>query len=203
MFFQGLRLPGDFLTIPPPAYLPLTQGILSQIKAFPASLRPTPTRVVQSRPMYIPLELETCSHFFIKVDPTKPNLTPTYAGPYPVVLQTEKTFEILHDDKLQQVAINNVKPSFPLQSPENIAVKSSIFSLPSSQNDAISTSIAYTKPSSTNNDKTSDHGKLAENVSLRNSTISSSFSYFFSIFSLVTNVSSTSILLAEDTSSYR
>ena len=107
--------------------------------------------------MYIPPELKTCSHVFIKVDPIKSNLTPTYAGPYPVVSQTEKTFKILHNHKLQQVAINNVKPSFPLQSPEHVATELPIFSLPSSQNDAISTSIAFTKSSSTDNDKSSDH----------------------------------------------
>ena len=157
MFFQGLRLPGDFFTTPPPAYLPLTQSIISQMKAFAASLRPTPTRVVQSRPIYIPPELKTCSHVFIKVDPIKPNLTPTYAGPYPVISRTEKTFKVLHNDKLQQVAINNVKPSFPLQSPEHIAAESPIFSLPSSQNAAISSSITFTKSSSTYNDKTSEH----------------------------------------------
>ena len=157
MFFQRLRLPGDFFTTPPPAYLPLTQGIISQMKAFAASLRPTLTRVVQSRPIYIPPELKIYSHIFIKVDPIKPNLTPTYAGPYPVMSRTEKTLKILHNDELQQVAINNVKPSFPLQSSKNIVAKSPIFSLPSSQNDAISTSIAFIKSSLTDNDKTLDH----------------------------------------------
>ena len=148
---------GDFLTTPPPAYLPLTQGIASQMKAFATSLRPTPTRVVQSRPIYIPPELQTCFHVFIEVDPIKPNLTPTYAGPYTVVSRTEKTFKIWHNDKLQQVAINNIKPSFSLQSSEHISAESLIFSLPSSQNDAMSNSTAFTKSLSTDNDKTSDH----------------------------------------------
>ena len=66
-------------------------------------------------------KLETCSHVLIIVDPFKPNLTPTYAGPYSVMSRREKMIKILHNDKLQQVAINNVKPSFPLQSPEHIA----------------------------------------------------------------------------------
>ena len=66
----------------------------------------------------------------------------------------EKTFRILHNDKLQQVAINNVKSTFPLQSSEHIAAESPICRHSS---DAILTSIAFTKSSPTDNDKTSDH----------------------------------------------
>ena len=47
MFFQGLRQPGDFFTTPA-AYLLLTLDIISQMKAFAALLRHTPTRIVQT-----------------------------------------------------------------------------------------------------------------------------------------------------------
>ena len=46
--------------------------------------------------------LQTHTHAYIKNDPIKPNLTPTYDGPF---------FSVIRRDKLQSVSINNVKPA--------------------------------------------------------------------------------------------
>ena len=103
MFFQGLRLPGDFFTTPPPAYSPLTQGIIFQMKAFAALLRPTPTRVVQSRPIYIPQNLKPALTSLSK-------LTTIYVGPYPVVSRTEKRLKFC-----TVINFSKLKPSFPFR----------------------------------------------------------------------------------------
>ena len=100
------------------------------MKHFAASLKPTPTRVVQSTKVYQPPELKTCTHVFVKVDPIKPNLQPSYKGPHSVISRSDKTFKILNNHKVQQVAINNIKPCFTLLSSPDITTHSPIFALP-------------------------------------------------------------------------
>ena len=59
--------------------------------------------MVQSKQVYLPPELTSCSHVFVEVDSTKPNLLPSYAGPFLVLPRTDKTFKIVNNDKVQHV----------------------------------------------------------------------------------------------------
>ena len=137
VFFQALRLPGDFFTTAAPSTSPFSQELITQMKHFVASLKPTPTRVVQSTKVYQPPELKTCTHVFVKVDPIKPNLQPSYKGPHSVISRSDKTFKILNNDKVQQVAINNIKPCFTLLSSPDITTHSPIFALPNTTSDNV------------------------------------------------------------------
>ena len=38
---------------------------------FATTLRPAPTQVKQSKTVYMPRELKTCTHIFVKQDPIK------------------------------------------------------------------------------------------------------------------------------------
>ena len=100
MFFQGLRLPGNLVITPPLSQLLLIQDIIFQMKKFAASLKPTPTCVHQTRPVYLPSELKTHKQVFVKIHPIKLNLVPAYSGPYLIVFKTKKTFDILQSDKV-------------------------------------------------------------------------------------------------------
>ena len=93
--------------------------LIGQIRHFAASIRPSPTRVEQSKKIYMSPELKTCSHIFVKQDPIKPNLTQPYFGPYLVVSRTDKTFRVLNNDRIMSDAINNVKPCFQLNNAED------------------------------------------------------------------------------------
>jgi len=88
--------------------------MIAAMKIFAGSLLSTPIRVQQSTTEYIPKDLQTCSHIFIRESPIKTNLTPAYSGPYIVLSRNDKVFTVLKDDKAIKVAINNVKPSFCL-----------------------------------------------------------------------------------------
>jgi len=127
VFFQALRLPGDFLLTDPSIEKPFSEPLIRQMQHFAATLRPSPTRVEQHKPVYMPRELQTCSHIFVRQDPIKPNLTPVYSGPYLVVSRTDKTFRVLNNDRVTSVAINNVKPCFQLKNSAEISHDSTIF----------------------------------------------------------------------------
>ena len=90
---------------------------------FATTLRPGPTRLEQGQTVYMPRELKTCTHIFVKVrlnkqtvypikryiqDPIKPNFTPVYSGPF-YRDRIDKTFGILSNDCVISVAINNAK----------------------------------------------------------------------------------------------
>ena len=62
-----------------------SESLIAQMRKFAASIRPKLTKVKQTKQIYMPRELETCSHVFIKQDPIKSNITPAYAGPFFVV----------------------------------------------------------------------------------------------------------------------
>ena len=96
------------------------------MKPFAAPLKPTSIRVHQTSSVYLPLELKTFTKVFVKIDPIKPNLLPAYSEPYPVVSRTKKIFDILENDKVQSVAINNIKPCYILLHPFDIHTYSSI-----------------------------------------------------------------------------
>ena len=126
VFFQSLRLPGDMF-LPTRNENAFSATLIGQMRRFAASIRPSPTRVEQSRKIYMPPELKTCSHIFVKQDPIKPNLTPPYSGPYLVVSRTDKTFRVLNNDRIMSVAINNVKPCFQLNNAEDVSAETPIF----------------------------------------------------------------------------
>ena len=126
VFFQSLRLPGDMF-LPTRNENAFSATLIGQMRRFAASIRPSSTRVEQSRKIYMPPELKTCSHIFVKQDPIKPNLTPPYSGPYLVVSRTDKTFRVLNNDRIMSVAINNVKPCFQLNNAEDVSAEMPIF----------------------------------------------------------------------------
>ena len=126
VFFQSLRLPGDFM-LTSPSENRFSESLIAEMRTFAASIRPEPTRVEQTKRIYMPRELETCSHVFVKQDSIKLNLTPAYAGPFFVVSRSDKTFRVLKNDRIMRVAINNIKPCFQLKNAAGISSELPIF----------------------------------------------------------------------------
>ena len=105
VFFQHLRLPGDFFTSTPPSPSTFSQELITQMKHFAASFKPTATRVVQSKQVYLPPELTSSSHVFVKVDSIKPSLLPFYAGLFFVLLGSPASYrQKKNQNKLRQFA---------------------------------------------------------------------------------------------------
>uniref|UniRef100_A0A5S6Q504 Integrase catalytic domain-containing protein n=1 Tax=Trichuris muris TaxID=70415 RepID=A0A5S6Q504_TRIMR len=76
------------------------------------SIRPTPTRRASRQRWFLPKELPTCTHVFLRHDAARPPLTPAYDGPYKVIDRNSKVFTIVCNGKLKTVSIDRVKPAF-------------------------------------------------------------------------------------------
>ena len=133
VFGQTLRLPGDLCCNSPQLRISYPSDMVFAMQKFANSCQPIDTRAISSKPEHLPDALQTCTHFFIRNDPIKANLTPTYDGPFLVLSRTKHSFAVLRRDKLCTAAINNIKPAYyftlpPLEHLESI--------FPNCQNDS-------------------------------------------------------------------
>ena len=117
VFGQTLRLPGDLCYDTPKPRVSYPSDMLLAMRKFANACKPTDTRVAPLTSEHMPHILQNCTHIYIRNDPIKANLTPTYDGPFFVVSRTNKTFHVLRNNTLYAIAINNVKPAFSLPSP--------------------------------------------------------------------------------------
>uniref|UniRef100_A0A5S6Q5K2 Integrase catalytic domain-containing protein n=1 Tax=Trichuris muris TaxID=70415 RepID=A0A5S6Q5K2_TRIMR len=104
-----LRLPGVFFTKEMPNSIAEHSD---ELRLFFSSVRPMTTRQATSSSWFIPKQLGTCTHIFLRHDAARPPLSPAYDGPYRVINRTPKTVAILYDGKLKTVSVDRVKPAF-------------------------------------------------------------------------------------------
>ncbi|GBN07813.1 hypothetical protein AVEN_208376-1 [Araneus ventricosus] len=90
-----------------PDYVARLQRLFRKVSpTFP--LRHGPQRI------YIPKDLETCSHIFQRRPPFKNTLQTSYEGPFKVVRRLPKDFIILIKGQERLVAMDRLKPAFIL-----------------------------------------------------------------------------------------
>ncbi|XP_064462924.1 uncharacterized protein LOC135373765 [Ornithodoros turicata] len=99
-----LRLPADIFV---PSSVPCTDqpAYLARLRQAFATLQFTPTRAVASSPPFVPLELCTTSHVFLRTDRLRRALEPPYSGRYKVLRRSPKTFVTM------STASRNLSPS--------------------------------------------------------------------------------------------
>uniref|UniRef100_A0A5S6QTC1 RNA-directed DNA polymerase n=1 Tax=Trichuris muris TaxID=70415 RepID=A0A5S6QTC1_TRIMR len=110
VFGSPLRLPGVFFGQTSPCTS--VDEHSDELQAFFESVRPVPTRQPRNRGWFVPKQLHTCTHVFLRHDAVRPPLSPTFDGPYKVTARTAKTVTIIHNGKLKTVSIDRVKPAF-------------------------------------------------------------------------------------------
>lgn len=69
-------------------------------------------------PVYIPQDITSCTHIFLRNDSVMKPLQRSYSGPYPVISRNEKTFTIRINNNEKVVSIDRVKPARILCAPE-------------------------------------------------------------------------------------
>ncbi len=106
-----LRLPGQFITpanatadLDPTLYANRLESFLRTIK--PMSPRP------QSPKSYIPPDLQTCTHAFVRVDAVRTPLQSPYNGPYKVIRRSDKHFTLEIRGKPQTISIDRLKVAY-------------------------------------------------------------------------------------------
>lgn len=124
VFGTTLRIPGEFFN-DQTSMKTETQTVIDLRNAM-NDLRPT-SAVWHCKPkVFIPNDLKTTSHVFLRDDSIRKSLTHPYNGPFEVLQRTSKYFKIQIGKRQSNVSIDRLKPAFlPAlsESPEEISKK--------------------------------------------------------------------------------
>lgn len=133
VYGEPLRLPGQFFTPTLEEEADMT-SIASRIRAHVSKLAPQPTSWHgSSRSFYIPKDLNTTTHVFIRQGPARRPLQAPYIGPFKVLRRSQKTFDVDIQGRSQRITIDRLKPAFvakekpdtktQLEKPDNEIIK--------------------------------------------------------------------------------
>lgn len=114
IYGTSLRLPADIFT---PAKINNEDPLyLRQLTESMAALNDSCARapVRQQRASYVPKQLSTCTHVFMRIDSAKKSLTPPYEGPYEVIEKYDKYFKIRLPNREPVVSLDRLKPAHML-----------------------------------------------------------------------------------------
>lgn len=82
-------------------------------KFFSAAQKfPKPTRNYQRPDVYLPPDLASATHVWLRNAETKSSLSPRYNGPYRILNRDQKTLTIDFGQRTDTVSVDNVKPAF-------------------------------------------------------------------------------------------
>lgn len=114
VYGETLRLPGQFLSTDDSFTTADITQYASRLQSHMAKLRPRPTSWHSSStsPFYIPRDLSTSSHVFLRQDHVRGSLQPPYAGPYKVIERQPKFFTLDVKGKTVSVSIDRLKPAY-------------------------------------------------------------------------------------------
>lgn len=115
LYGTSLRLPGDFFT---ESNNTNQSDFVINLKSTMSHLRSSPASNHATQHPYIPADLQTCTHVFVRQDLIRPALSAAYKGPYPVVSRDKKTITININNKKIVISLDRVKPAFLLNEPE-------------------------------------------------------------------------------------
>lgn len=113
VYGEPLRLPGQFFTASNIA-IEEPSNLASRLRSHMARLSPQPTSWHSSatRPFYVPRDLNTATHVFVRQGPIRKPLEPAYLGPYKVLRHGPKSFDVEIRGKTQTITIDRLKPAY-------------------------------------------------------------------------------------------
>jgi len=108
-----LRLPGEFFhSIQPESRTP---DLIRTLKESMLMIRPTPGTDHSKRAIFIPEQLSTVTHVFLRIDSTWKPLQPRYDGPFAVLERKGKIFKLQHHNRTSWILIERLKPALLLR----------------------------------------------------------------------------------------
>lgn len=121
VYGEPLCLPGQFISPNEDYKVSDVTQYATRLRACMANLTPRPTSWHSNSPFYIPRDLHTTSHVFIRQDHVRGSLVPPYAGPFKVVKRHPKFFTVEVRGKLVNVSIDRLKPAYMMRVPEGVS----------------------------------------------------------------------------------
>ncbi|GBO18940.1 hypothetical protein AVEN_168181-1 [Araneus ventricosus] len=111
VYGSSLRLPGQLYE---EKRIDQCPDYVARLQRLFRAVSPTFPLCHGSQRIYIPKDLETCSHVFLRRPPFKKTLQTPYEGPFKVVRRLPKDFIILIKGQERLVAMDRLKPAFIL-----------------------------------------------------------------------------------------
>ncbi len=118
VFGTPLRVPGQFFHSAPAHQWPDPSSYAQRLSFNMSQLRPVQTRL-SNKPVFVPNDLRSCSHVFLRHNAVRRPLQPVYDRQFRVVHRGEKAFTITKGEKEDTVSIDRLKPAY-LENAENI-----------------------------------------------------------------------------------
>ena len=103
-----LRLPGDFFS--DPVFVD-PSSFISRLRQSMQSQQFVSTQWHGSPNTYLPPDLHSASHVYVRRDAHKPPLTRPYTGPFRVLRRSDKHFTLEVNGKLEEVTVDRLKPA--------------------------------------------------------------------------------------------
>ena len=103
-----LRLPGDYFSTPA---VEDPSTMVSRLRRTMQRQEFLPPKWHGRQATYIPLDLHTATHVYVRRDAHAPPLTRPYDGPYKVIRRTNKHFALEVNGKIKEHSVDRLKPA--------------------------------------------------------------------------------------------
>lgn len=110
LYGQPLRLPGDYFSSASDSLL-YDESYAKRLASKMRRLRVSNTRM-QNKKVFVPADLHTCSHVFVRIDATRRPLQRHYEGPFRVLKRKDRVFIIERHGKRETISIDRLKVAF-------------------------------------------------------------------------------------------
>lgn len=112
VYGEPLHLPGQFLSPQDDFTTSDITQYASRLQGHIKKLTPKPASWHSSSPFYVPRNLQSSTHVFLRQDHVRASLEPPYAGPYMVVDRQAKYFAIDIKGKKVTVSVDRLNPAY-------------------------------------------------------------------------------------------
>ena len=108
VYSTTLRPPGDFFSAPA---IEDPTSFVSRLRSSMQHLQFVPTRWHGRHAVYLPPDLHTATHMYVRRDSHKPPLTRPYDGPFQVLRRFDKHFTLDINGKTKEITVDRLKPA--------------------------------------------------------------------------------------------
>jgi cleavage and polyadenylation specificity factor subunit 1 len=115
VFGQTLQLPGAYFEENEEKWSTSTEFV-KELRRTLREIRTANTSHHRKGRVFIPKDLSTCSHVFLRRDATRRPFQRPYDGPFRVISRNDKTITIDQDGKQQTVSMDRTKPAYTFPS---------------------------------------------------------------------------------------
>ena len=105
---------GDNIAVPADFFPSGSNLDIRDLRATVAKFVPCKQTYRDTKKRYTPPDLHTSSHVFVRIDSSRPPLTPPYTGPYKVLQRKPKAFQLQIRNATDWVSIDRLKPAYLL-----------------------------------------------------------------------------------------